>query len=71
MKKLLSILLSALIIFSSCEKRKCKEQQEKDLATILVKLQQDLSNRNLTVAQIEEIKRRYDEKQKEILAECN
>lgn len=71
MKATLFVLSMLIILFSSCQKRKCKEQQIKDMARIEAELQQKLSNPNLTVQQIEAIKAQYDKQQKEILAECN
>jgi len=70
MKKLI-LSIATFMILSSCQKNKCKERQAIDLQKQLEEFQKELSNTNLSTLQIEELKKRFDEKQKEILAECN
>lgn len=71
MKKIILNLATAIILFSSCQKEKCKQQQAKDLEKELELFQKDLSNTNLTAQQIDALTKRHDEKNKQILAECN
>lgn len=70
-KKYILSLSILLIIFSSCQKRKCKDQQQKDLAELLLQYQQQTSNTNLSEGQIQALTIRYQANQKKILAECN
>lgn len=71
MKRIILVLAIFAFTVSSCEKRKCKEHQEKELQSELLEFQKDVSNPNLTTEQIQEITIRHEAKQKEILAECN
>ena len=71
MKRIILNIATALILFSSCQKDKCKQQQAKDLEKELELFQKELSNTNLTVVQINELTKQHDEKNNQILAECN
>ncbi|MEO9145068.1 MAG: hypothetical protein ABI237_05875 [Ginsengibacter sp.] len=71
MKKIFLLLSILIIIFSSCQKRKCQEQQQKDLATLLLQFQAEVSNTNLTAGQVAELTARYQANQQKILSECN
>jgi hypothetical protein len=71
MKKIILNLATAIILFSSCQKDKCKQQQAKDMENELELFQKELSNTNLTVEQINALTKRHDEKNKQILAQCN
>lgn len=71
MKKIILSLASVIILFSSCQKDKCKQQQAKDMEKELELFQKELSNTNLTAEQIDALTKRHDEKNKKILVECN
>ena len=70
MRKIILRVAIVMILFSSCQKQNCKKQQAIELERQLEQFQKDVSNTNLTRAQIEELTRRYEEKQKQIMAEC-
>lgn len=59
------------LVFSSCQKRKCKEAQQKELTALTLQYQKEISNTNLTAQQIEALTLRFQEDQKKILEECN
>lgn len=71
MKKIIISIATLLVLFSSCEKEKCKQQQAKALESELIQFQRELSNTNLTQAQIAEITKRHNERNQKILALCN
>lgn len=71
MKRFILILVTALFFFFSCDKKNCKERQSNELKQLTEQFQRDLSNTNLTDQQIQVLKARFDEKQKQILSECN
>jgi hypothetical protein len=71
MKKIILILATLLILISSCQKENCKKQQKIDLEHEYELFKRELSNTNLTDRQITELTARHDEKNKQILAECN
>jgi hypothetical protein len=70
-KKNILNLAALIILFSSCQKDKCKQQQVKDLEKELELFQKAVSNPNLTTLQINELTKRHEEKNKQIMAECN
>lgn len=71
MKKIILILSTFLLLCGSCQKRRCKEQQTKELLQAYEQYTKEISNSNLTQQQRQNIIISYQEKQKQILAECN
>lgn len=72
MKKYFIILATFLTMLFACRKGDgCKEQQAMDLAKELELFQKQVSNTNLTTEQINELTKRHDERNKQIMAECN
>lgn len=64
------ILFAMFVFFTSCQKQHCREDRDKRLAKQFEQYQTQLSNQNLTQAQINEITKRYEQERQKIMDLC-